>query len=87
MHSNCADNHILDNNKPEITNKIGSQKIDIYTVINDRFFHTRNMRKMPQTSFSNTGCFLFKCLPTDAKKQPYVVIRVQILHHGSTSHN
>ena len=26
MHSNCADNHILDNNKPEITNKIGSQK-------------------------------------------------------------
>jgi hypothetical protein len=26
MHINCADNHILDNNKPEITNKIGSQK-------------------------------------------------------------
>lgn len=26
MHSNCADNHILDGHKPEITNKIDSQR-------------------------------------------------------------
>ena len=26
MHGNCADNHILDSHKPEITNKIDSQR-------------------------------------------------------------